>query len=219
MGRTSAGIGIQTNTQKGLKAIATEFLGSEFEHTEHYQDIRTGGIVISKSKNFVQIQSSDLAESFFNSKINDSLNKVNSVFQNPELVVAFEQYDSGGTYSYCVIRNGKINRQFRSLSYKTTLDSGELEEIEKEWNEAEVKEFELEDGEKEIILHNKKIDFKCDKHQLPEVILNHILFEYLKIENPVEPAGEHAFFIKKKPAKTKSVQPNPTRTKPWWKFW
>jgi hypothetical protein len=220
MGRTNAGIGVRTSTDTiSTDEIVNKLFGDNFERSSEMGDIRNNKwIAVEKSKEFFYIQKADYAGDFFSDKLETKLNELNLLFNNPDLIMAYEQYDSGGTYSYAIIKDGNLTRRFRSLSYETTIDEGELEEIEKSWKNAEVKEFILNESEKEITLINNVTGEKCDKGSEPEVILNNLLFNLLKIENPNNPIIECSFY------KMKETEVNHTKEKndnkrPWWKFW
>ncbi len=198
MGIISAGVGIKTKIENyTLDDVVKNLFENEFLRTSEIGDIRNNDwIVVSKTKDFFHIQSSDYAEQFFNDSLSKNIQKLNQIFKDPELIFAFEQYDSGGTYSYAIIKNGVLKRQFRSVSYEIKIDKGELEQIEVQWKEADIKEYDLGDGEKEIILTNKVTGQKCDKGSEPEVILNHLLFHLLKIEHPDFSVLEYSYYKK-----------------------
>ena len=229
MGRTNAGIGLKTSTEIiSTDDIVKKLFGDNFERTSEIGDIRKGNwIVVEKSKEFYYIQKSDYASDFFTDQLDSKLNELNSLFNNPELIMAYEQYDSGGTYSYAIIKNGNLTRRFRSLSYETKIDEGELEQVEKDWKNAEVKEFILSESEKEIILINNVTGEKCDKGSEPEVILNYLLFNLLKIENPSNPIVECSFYKmtdykvneRKLEIEVSVNEEMNNNKKPWWRIW
>lgn len=52
-------------------------------------------------------------------------------------MIALNEYDSGGTYGYGIIKNGELIRRRITLSYDKTIESGNFLELEKEWLEGE----------------------------------------------------------------------------------
>ena len=82
MGRTSAGIGVKTNTEGySLDTIVETLFGNEFRRTNGNGDIRNNDwIVVSKTKEFIHIQKSDYAEHFFNDKLDASIETLNKLF-------------------------------------------------------------------------------------------------------------------------------------------
>ena len=148
---------------------------------------------------------------------------------NAELIFAHERYDSGGTYSYALIYNGELKRQFRSLSYETKIDFGDLEEIEIDWKNGEVTKIDLGDGDFETIIKNTKTGFECDESNVPQVVLNQLQFDKLGFDGDDSKIIEKVFFIKASTTTEFDRKQNDNfkaenletkqETKPWWKLW
>lgn len=220
MGVSTAGVSIKTNSKNySLEYIVKSIFGNDFERTNAQGDIREDNwIVISKTHSFIHIRSAFYADFFFNDSFDANLKVLNHFFDNPELIIAFEQFSSGGTYSYAIIKDGKMQRQFRSLSYETTINFGELEPIEVDWKNGKITEHLLGDGEKETVITNSRTGRSCDEDRLPEEILNYLLFHELKIEDAEYPIEEFSFFKKVNIRKDENSDASNIKPK-WWKFW
>lgn len=181
MGASSGGVAIKTNTiNVDLTKVVKDLFGSDFEKNNDYCDTRQNSCVyIGKTKDFLIIVNTDFAASFFKSQRTDSIQKYLDYFSNPHFVFAFEEYDSGGTYSYSLIYNGIIKRQFRSVTYEIKADFGALEPVELKWKNAEITKEDVGDGEFEILYKDPASDFKCTGLQLPLVILRELMLEKL----------------------------------------
>ena len=136
MGASGAGIIIRTKNVEDIdiKKLLESVIGKETEKGG-FCDLRNEGcFYLGKTKNSISILNSDLAERFFTAKDTSEIQDILTKLPENDLIYAFEEYDSGGTYSYATIRNNKFDRRFRSLTYETTIDEGELEEREVAWN-------------------------------------------------------------------------------------
>jgi len=226
MGASSGGISIKTESDKyELTQIVKDLFGLDFVQTDKFEDTRNPDkYYIVKTKDVITIYNTQLAERFFKKQDTSEIQVFIDYFNTPELIFAHERYDSGGTYSYSLISNGKLKRQFRSLSYETTIDFGEIEEVEKEWRNGEIKKFDLGDGEFETIIKNPKTGFECDEANLPQVILDKLQFDKLGFDGDDSKIVERAFFVKKENNKTDSspavklTETNYSK-KSWWKIW
>lgn len=200
MGASAGGVSIKTNTScYPLHQIVKDLIGLDFIQTNNYQDTRDKDkYYITKTKDIITIYNSDFVERFFRNQDDLEIQNFIKYFKTPELVFAHERYDSGGTYSYSLIYNGIITRQFRSVSYETTIDFGTLEEVEKNWKDSETEKFDLGDGTFEILIRNSKTGFECEIDNLPQAILNQLQFEKLgfDFEDDEDKIIEQAFFVK-----------------------
>lgn len=232
MGASAGGVSIRTDTSKyDLAKIVNDLIGTDFIQTDQYIDTRyPDKYYLVKSKDVITIYNSLYVEKFFVQQDSGNVKNFIDYFQTPELIFAHEKYDSGATYSYALIYNGELKRQFSSHSYETQIDFGDLEEVEKDWKNGEIKRFDLGDGEFQTIIKNPKIGFECDAVNLPEVILNQLQFDKLGFDDDDSKIIDKAFFVKA-PQTTEFISnaKNDTfkgedleteqETKTWWKFW
>jgi hypothetical protein len=228
MGASAGGVSIKTDTTKyDLNKIIKDLIGPDFVQTDKYEDTRyPDKYYIEKTKDVITIYNAQFVENFYNPQKTKDLEDLIDYFQKPELIFIHERYDSGGSYSYTLIYHGELRRQFRSLSYETKIDFGELEEVEKDWRQGEIKKFDLGDGEFETVIKNVKTGFECDEANLPHVILDQLQFDKLGFDDDDSKIIEKAFFIKesktteiasvKKKSASKAAISEP---KTWWKFW
>lgn len=232
MGASAGGVSIKTDTSKyDLSKIIKDLVGTDFAQTDNYEDTRyPDKYSLVKTKDVITIYNSQFVETFFKRQDTKDIQKVIDYFQKPELIFAHERYDSGGTYSYALIYNGELKRQFRSVSYETEIDFGELEEVEKDWKNGEVTKLDLGDGEFETIIKNPKTGLECNEANIPQVILNQLQFDKLSFDDDDSKIIDRAFFCKQTRTKdfasekqndssaSKNLMIN-QETKPWWKFW
>ena len=233
MGASGGGVSIKIETAKyDLKEIINDLIGTDFIQTENYEDTRNpDNYFIVKTKDVITIYNSQFVETFFKRQDTKEIQSFIDYFEKPELIFAHERYDSGGTYSYSLIYNGELKRQFRSLSYETKIDFGDLEEIEKEWKNGEIKKFDLGGGDFEIIIKNSVTGIECDEGNIPQVILDQLQFDKLGFDDDSSKIIEKAFYIKnprienvvsKKTVGTlieSNLNTTINETRPWWKFW
>jgi hypothetical protein len=232
MGASSGGVSVKLDSSKyELVKIVQDLFGNDFVESNNYEDIRyPDKYYLVKTKNVITIYNAQFVEKFYSRQDTNDIQYFVEYFQKPELIFAHERYDSGGTYSYSLIYNGEVKRQFRSLSYETKIDFGELEEVEKDWRDGEVKKFDLGDGDFETIIKNRKTGFECDEANIPQVILDQLQFDKLGFDDDDSKIIDKAFFIKvqKTTEKESSIQNDDFKVeksiakqeiKPWWKFW
>jgi len=228
MGASNGGVALKIDTSKiELLKTVKDLFGHDFEKSETFCDSRNNDCVyIGKTKDFLIIVNSDFADKFFENQQSESISQYFEYFSKPDFIFAFEEYDSGGTYSYSIIYNGAVKRQFRSLSHETKTDFGELELSELKWKNAETTEQDLGDGDFEIIYKDPTRDFSCSKEQLPQIILQELMYEKLGFAswNMDEFMTEQGHFKRMKAPNVEQVnqEKKPIITekekKPWWKF-
>ncbi len=186
-----------------LAKIVKDLLGSGFEETDNLRDItKNDCIYISKTKEFLVIMSSDFSNIFFETQDITKIHFYLDYFSNPNFVFAFEEYDDTNSYGYSLIYDGVVKRQFRSVLYQITVDYGQLEEIELNWQNAERVEVDLGDGKTGILYQNFSEGYL--KEELPQIILQELMFDKLGFYswNMGEFITEQGHF-RKSPKKTK----------------
>ncbi len=228
MGAASGGVSVKIDTSKyDLEKIIKDLIGEDFVKTDKYLDTRyPDNYFLVKTKEVITIFNSEFVERFYNRQDTSDIQNIIDYFQKPELIFAHERYDSGGTYSYALIYSGELKRQFRSLSYETKIDFGELEEVEKEWKNGEVKKFDLGAGDFEVTVKNLNTGQVCDEANIPQAILDKLQYDLLGFDDDDSKIIERAFFVKElNPPKMdndpkKVLQPKKEeKTKPRWRFW
>ena len=228
MGASGAGIIIRTKNVEDIdiKKLLESVIGKETEKGG-FCDLRNEGcFYLGKTKNSISILNSDLAERFFTAKDTSEIQDILTKLPENDLIYAFEEYDSGGTYSYATIRNNKFDRRFRSLTYETTIDEGELEEREVAWNNSKKEKDDLGDGEWEwLYTHPDRDDFKCPESSLPKIKLQDIMINLFNLTT--ETMGdlhiEDGHFQVSEQIKTEPLIKSEEKTeiikKSWWKVW
>ncbi len=225
MGASGGGVSVKIDSSKyELKQIVNDLIGSDFVQTDNYEDTRyPDKYFIVKTQDVITIYNSQFVEQFFKHQDISEIQNIIDYFQTPELIFAHERYDSGGTYSYSLIYNGKLKRQFRSLSYETTIDFGALEEVEIDWKNGEIKKFDLGDGEFETTIKNLNTGFECDEANLPQVILDQLQFDKLGFDDDDTKIIERAFFVKQVVSVNQTIENNQVTKdetkKSWWQIW
>ena len=231
MGASAGGVSIKIDTSKyDLSKIVNDLIGTDFVKTQNFEDTRyPDKYYLVKTNEVITIYNSQFVENFYKRQDTKEIQSIIEYFQKPELIFAHERYDSGGTYSYALIYNGELKRQFRSLSYETKIDFGDLEEIEIDWKNGEVTKIDLGDGDFETIIKNTKTGFECDESNVPQVVLNQLQFDKLGFDGDDSKIIEKVFFIKASTTTEFDRKQNDNfkaenletkqETKPWWKLW
>lgn len=225
MGTSCGGIAIKTDIQNfELEKIVKDLFGEDFSNNNGYCDSRRDDCVyIGKTKDFIVIVNSTFAEKFFINQDTNNINYILEYFSNPDLIFAFEEYDSGCSYGYALIYNGVITRQYRSLSYETTMDYGEPEAKEKKWLNAETFEEDLGDGETQIMYKDSERDFSCSQDELPIVMLQELMLEKLgfipwNMDDYFIEQG-HFKSLEKSITLKENLKTNNKKNRSWWKIW
>ena len=225
MGASNGGVAFKLNTSSyDLLQVVKDLFGNDFEQSDAHCDSRKNDCVyIGKTQEFFIIVNTDFAEKFFESTDTKIIQPFLEYFSNPDFVFAFEEYDSGDTFSYSLVYGGNVKRQFRSLSSNITIDYGTLEPLELKWKNSET-DKENGDGEVERMFIDSTRDFSCTEDQLPQVILQDLMYEKLGFAswNMDEFIIEQGHF--KKTLIMRTEKQNKTiveerGTKPWWKLW
>ena len=184
MGASGGGIIIRTkNTENiDIHKLLESIIEKKVEKNGFCDSRKDGCYYLGKTKNSISILNSDIAERFFTAKDTSELQDIITKLPDNDLIYAFEEYDSGGTYSYATIRNNKFDRRFRSISYEVTLDEGNLEEREIAWNNSKKEKDDLGDGEWEwLYTHPEREDFKCPESSLPKIKLQDIMINLFNL--------------------------------------
>ena len=231
MGASAGGVSIKIDTSKyDLSKIVNDLIGTDFVKTQNFEDTRyPDKYYLVKTNEVITIYNSQFVENFYKRQDTKEIQSIIEYFQKPELIFAHERYDSGGTYSYALIYNGELKRQFRSLSYETKIDFGDLEEIEIDWKNGEVTKIDLGDGDFETIIKNTKTGFECDESNVPQVVLDQLQFDKLGFDGDDSKIIEKVFFIKASTTTEFDRKQNDNfkaenletkqETNPWWKLW
>ena len=232
MGASAGGISIRTDTSLfDPVKVMTDLFGTGFVQLDHYSDTRyPGNFCVETTKDVITIYNSQLVESVFIQPDPVGIKSLFNYFRQPELIFAHERYDSGGTYSYMLIYNGQVKRKFRSVSYETKIDTGDLEEVEKQWRTGEVTKNDLGDGDVEILIKDPVSGHLINEMNLPIVILDQLQLDKLGFDGDESKITGRVFFShvpvmpgteqRSSPVKMKQdeAETKPT-AKPWWKFW
>lgn len=220
MGASNGGIVIRIDTINiDIVKVAKDLFGNDFDKIDKYCDTRKKDcIYIAKRKDTLTIINTDFANLFFKDQSTNSFKHILDYFGYPNFVFAFEEYDSGGTYSYSLIYDGQVKRQYRCLSGETTIDFGELDEIELKWKNAETFKEDIGDGDFQINYKHPEKDYTCSEYDLPQVILNELMYEKLGFDINEEDIIENAHFKKVVIINNNSQNSQIKAKKPWWKF-
>jgi hypothetical protein len=231
MGASCGGIAIEMNTAGiDLTKVVQDIFGSNFLKTDSGGDTRLKEHVFAgKTDRFLILTNSDFASQFFGPGNAVAIERCMAYFGHPAFAFAFEEYDSGGSYGYCLIYNGVARRQLRSLSYEIVINTGQPEPEEQRWAQYEIADMDVGDGE--FIPGYKDPatgDFICEVSGMPQQALQNLMYEKLGFIswNMNEFLTEQAFFVQTEAAGTsvtskmpESPQPQTAAKKPWWKLW
>lgn len=222
MGVSCGGVAFKADTSTlNLSKIIADLFGSRYQINKGYCDSRNADCIYAGMTNeFVIIVHSELASAFFAATDTTGVQKYLDYFSSPELVFAFEAYDSGGTYSYCLIEKGEVRRQFRSISYEKSIDYGAPLDKERKWLQAPT----YTDDDGDTYIKDADADFECMEDQLPQVLLQELMQEKLGfIPETMDDNFREQYFFKQvvtieQPLadESGSVEQN---KKPWWKLW
>lgn len=85
--------------------------------TQHFDTRKDDCIAIYERADLIIINNSRFTSGLYNP---ENIGKLYHYFRNPVQIFAFENYDSGGTYSFAVIDRGKLVRWVRSTADSDT---------------------------------------------------------------------------------------------------
>jgi hypothetical protein len=231
MGASCGGIAIEMNTAGiDLTKVVQDIFGSNFLKSGSGGDTRLKEHVFAgKTDRFLILTNSDFASQFFSHGNAVAIERCMAYFEHPPFAFAFEEYDSGGSYGYCLIYNGVARRQLRSQSYEIVINTGQPEPVEQCWVQYEIADMDVGDGE--FIPGYKDPatgDFICDVNSMPQHALHDLMYEKLGFIswNMNEFLTEQATFTKTvennniaAPQLPGAIQPKQPLKKPWWKLW
>ncbi|WP_343307554.1 hypothetical protein AAHN97_10490 [Chitinophaga niabensis] len=187
MGTNGAGVAFKVNTGKfQLKKVVKDLFGESFEdHNGHFFDIRRPDSVYAvKTKDLVVLCNSDFAGEFFKNQETSTIKKYLDYFSDPELVFAYEEYDSSESYSYSLIYNGVVKRQLFSRYRKAVIDFGPPERTELKWEHAVTYREEEEKGEEGMLVYiDPENGYLCSEPFLYQRKLQELMMEKLGFTN------------------------------------
>ena len=214
MGISANGIVIQTDTKDlDFMSILIHLFDKEFIPIEEPCDCRDEDcFFIAKTDKYLIISNAKLVDEILQNEKSFNMEVIQKFF-TPEFVFIFEEYDSGGTYSYAIMLNKQIVRRFRSITYETTIDEGELDEIELRWKNARTDYIDNEDYEHEKVYFdpNNETEFYTED-SLPQLILHELMDDKLGFDtHTVDDHIIDSRFFKCK--KYSSIE------RKWWQIW
>jgi len=179
MGASSGGIIIQTNTEiLNLKKTIEKVFGKDYVLEKSYCDTRKKECVyIAKTKKELIIINSHLVNDFFEVQPSKNSERILNLFPSSKFTMAFEQYDSGSTYSYSLIYDKVAKRRFRNISGETIIDFGELEKLEIDWKNSKTYKEDLGNDELDTIYKSPYGNQEHTEGELPFIFLTSIMFE------------------------------------------
>lgn len=214
MGTSSCGIVIQTDTEDlNFVSVLTNLFGKEFVPVDEYCDCRYEDcFFIAKTDKYLIISNSKIVDEIMQS--DNSINmKMIQDYIISKFVFIFEEYDSGGTYSYAIAIDNKIIRKFRSITYETTIDEGKLDKIELRWKNARTEYIDDEDYEHEKVYYHpdNETEFYTEE-SLPQLILHELMDDKLGFDvHTLEAHIIDSGFFK--------CKNNELVSKKWWQIW
>lgn len=225
MGTSCGGIAIKTDTTKiDLYKVVKTIFGNEFEKSESYCDSRTNNCVyIGKTKDFLVIINSYLIDTFLKKIKTKDIQAYLKLFFNSDFIFAFEIYDSGDTYSYTLLYNGTVKRQFKAVIYETITDIGEPDPIEQKWRNGTTIKEDLGGGESQLLYKHTVTGELCSESSLPRTILLELMQEKLGFtsENMDKVLVEKGYYKKNATTLTEQAPDNNFTAGPikisWWK--
>jgi len=200
-------------------------IGPDFVRSKQEFDTRMPGkYLVVKCQDVLTIYNMEFTAKFFERQDTQGVQRFIDYFKTPELIFAHEHYDSGGTYSYALIYNGVLKRQFRSSQYYGEINFGELEGVEKEWQ----KNMDSTGDFGEVLYDNIRTGEQSEEIGLPFLVLTQLLFDKLGFDDWYEDRSrvlDEAFYVKKEtadippPLSKQVVNSEGKKESPWWKFW
>jgi hypothetical protein len=131
-------------------------------------------VAIYKTRDNIIINSSKFVEGFYNQNSQSKVQEICTFFKNPKQIFSFEEYDSGGTYSYSISIDCKLLRYYRSISYDSALTFGEPLNIERKWLQAERIVVE-EDGEQITYITNPDTKERVHESAIHQMLLREVM--------------------------------------------
>jgi hypothetical protein len=207
MGISSNGIIIrQDNNKFKAEKIIVDFFGQAFielkeselydaDYKKRFDSRKDECVIIFKTPQFIIIENAKFTLGFYDSEDQTSIKKVYAYFNRPAQIFAFEEYGSGGTYSYSIALHGKLIRYYRSLIDKVPKTYGEPLNIELKYLKARIVKERDEDGE-----YDAFVDPHSNEHyhmaSMPQLLLQEVMGHEVGIypENIYENAIEKHFF-------------------------
>lgn len=131
-----------------------------------------------KTKDSIWIVNQSIAEMFFGESNESIIQEFYNYFDHPDLIVAFNEYDTTSTYGFAVIEKGKLIRVRRSVRFDTTLDVGIPLPQEEKWMQA--KTFTEYVDDRPILCYQDPKDENraYGKEGLTQVILSELTQDY-----------------------------------------
>lgn len=188
MGTSCGGVAIKTNTKDlDLGETLSKLFGGKFVKSEDYCEHRQSDcLYVAKNENFLLIYHAELVDEIFTHEKSNYLQQIYDYFDKPSLVFAFEEYDSGGTYSYAIFENGEMVRKYRYYVEEAVIDEGEFLPVELKWKNARSEMEYDEDDDEELGLIYFDPDDEEESYaeeDLPRVILYELMNEKLGFDN------------------------------------
>jgi hypothetical protein len=123
-----------------------------------YCDSRKSECVYAgKTNEVLALINSELSEKMFST--NELDGELMTFFDNPDMILVFEEYDSGASYGYAIFKKGKLVRKLRASNYNDIeVEYGVPDEDELEW----INGAEINDSEDSVLLRNA-----LNGHEIP----------------------------------------------------
>ena len=219
MGASLGGVAFKIDTATiDSNKVVHDLFGPAFQpHEDHGDTRRPEYVFVGKSSDLLVILSTDFTTKFFQSTGSEAIQPYLDYFGRPSFVFAFEEYDSGGTYSYSLIYDGVVKRQYSLVSGEEVTDFGTPEPTELKWLNLPAETVQVDDATTELVYTDPATGYQYTKDQLPQVILQQLMQEKLGFISwdLYEKLTEKTLY------KQASLPPAATATgkKPWWKVW
>ncbi|MET0394552.1 MAG: hypothetical protein ABW019_15510 [Chitinophagaceae bacterium] len=219
MGVSLGGVAFKLDTATiDSNKVVHDLFGPDFQPTEGSGDTRRPEYVfVGKTSDLLVILSTDFTTKFFQSTGSGAIQSYLDYFGRPSFVFAFEEYDSGGTYSYSLIYDGVVKRQYSLVSGEETTDFGNPEPTELKWLNLPAETVQVDEETTELVYTDPATGYQYTKDQLPQVILPQLMQEKLGFIS----WDLHEKLTEKTLYKQASPPPASAATgkKPWWKVW
>jgi hypothetical protein len=192
MGTTIGGIAIKTNTtafsdekilNELLKVKYSILKEAELYNNEQFEfdNRKPECISIYKTTDVIWIINHNISNDFFTNNI-ERVESFFNFFNAPNLMFAFNRYDSAGTYGYSIYKKGVNIRTSRVIAYEKEIDTGVHLPIEVDWFNSDTEIEDLGDGEyQKNYINAKNSERICPEDLLIEIILEDLLIEYLLV--------------------------------------
>jgi len=120
MSNAAVFIKLEDPNQYKIEDIVNELFGSLItitdKATNEFDFRNENSIIIAYHENGIRIMNSNFVNQILVERSKEVINKLNTLFNKPKLILTYMHYDSGDSFGFSLIENGQIKRFRYSLS-------------------------------------------------------------------------------------------------------